>query len=158
MLLESDTPISGAEFAKIFNVTRQIIVNDMALIRAEKNDIISTARGYLIKKDIGRAEKTTIKVCHSEKEIEDELQTVIDLGGKVLTTFVDHPYYGTLGETLNIKSRKDIGVFLDKLTDSGCEPLLKLTRGVHKHTIEAENEEILAEIIEALKQKGYLIF
>ena len=88
--------------------------------------------------------------------MEDELTTIVDLGGKVLTTAVEHPFYGTLGETLNIKSRKDIKNFFDRLKKTKSEPLLKLTQGKHIHIIEADDEESLQEICDALKEKGYI--
>ena len=155
ILTETTEPISASAFAEKFGVTRQIIVKDIALLRAEKSNIISTAKGYLISKSENSGCRRTIYECHTAEEIEDELITVVDLGGKVLTTAIEHPFYGTMGETLNIKSRKDIKNFLERLRTTNSEPLLKLTAGKHIHIIEAEDEESLDEIIEALKEKGY---
>ena len=41
-------PVAGTELAKRLQVSRQIIVQDMALIRANGVDILSTNRGYMI--------------------------------------------------------------------------------------------------------------
>lgn len=160
ILKEQEEPVTGAELAKRFHVTRQIIVQDVALLRAEGVHIISTARGYLLEKMIFPEQfmaKRRVTVCHSADKIEEELQIVVDLGGHVLTTAVNHPVYGNLGESLNIKSRKDITRFLARIQETGCEPLLALTKGVHCHMISAESEEALDEICQALKVAGYLI-
>ena len=157
ILTESTAPVSASSFAEKFGVTRQIIVKDIALLRAEKSNIISTAKGYMITKNEESGHRKTVYECHSAEQIEDELVTVVDLGGKVLTTAIEHPFYGTLGETLNIKSRKDIKNFLERLETTNSEPLLKLTAGKHYHIIEADDEESLDEIIQALKEKGYYI-
>jgi transcriptional regulator of NAD metabolism len=157
ILESSDEPITGAELARKFCVTRQIIVKDIALIKAEGVQVLSTAKGYFVQKKMELFKRRTITVCHSADAITDELQIIVDLGGRVLDTQVDHPFYGRLGEVLNIKSRKDIGLFLNKLHETGCEPLLYLTKGVHMHTIEAEDEKSLDEICHALDAAGYLL-
>ncbi len=157
ILENSEEPVTGADLAQKFGVTRQIIVKDIALIKAEGTQILSTAKGYFVQKKVELFKTRTITVCHSADAIEDELQRIVDLGGRVLDTQVAHPVYGRLGEVLNIKSRKDISVFLNKIHETGCEPLLYLTKGVHMHTIEAEDERSLDEICHALDTAGYLI-
>jgi Predicted small molecule binding protein (contains 3H domain) len=157
ILAERDTAISAALLAERFGVTRQIIVKDIALLKAEKNDIISTARGYILNKADAESVSKIIQVCHDVHCIEDELNTIVDLGGRVLTTAVEHPVYGTLGETLNIKSRRDVKKFLENISKTGCEPLLRLTNGRHMHLIEADDAESIEEICAELAVKGYLI-
>lgn len=157
LLEKSGTALTGNVLAEKFHVTRQIIVKDVELLKAEGNDVISTAKGYFIPKKKEKSVQRVITVCHGTENIEHELQIVVDLGGKILTTFVEHSFYGTLGQSLNVKSRKDIQAFLEKIQKTGCQPLLLLTKGVHKHTIEAEDEKTLDEICEALNRAGYLI-
>lgn len=157
VLMEKEEPITGSELAKIFNVTRQIIVQDIALLRAEKLDITSMSRGYVLVKNISNKVRETVKVCHSSEKIEDELKIIVDLGGCAVSTFIEHPFYGSLGEALNIKSRKDINNFMLKIKESGCEPLLSLTNGIHTHIIEADDYETINEICDELKKRGYLI-
>lgn len=157
MLKNSDEAITGEKLADAFGVTRQIIVRDMAVLKAEGNPIISTARGYMIEKEKQNPVRKRLKVCHEAEKMEDELTTIVDLGGKVLSTYVNHPVYGNIGEALNIKSRRDIKLFLDHINETGCRPLLHLTNGVHEHVIETENETSMEEICLALKEKGYLI-
>ena len=154
---EAEEPITGGEFASFFGVTRQIIVKDIGLLKAEGFDIVSTAKGYCLKKAPEIWKCRSVRVCHGADEIEDELQIIVDMGGHALRTEVDHPAYGVVGERLNVKSRRDIRLFLDKVRAGGCEPLLFLTKGVHTHLIEAEDENTLDEICEALNQAGYLI-
>jgi len=157
ILAERDTAISAAVLAERFDVTRQIIVKDIALLKAEKTDILSTSKGYILNKSDTCCVRKMIQVCHDVECIEDELNAIVDLGGRVLTTAVEHPVYGTLGETLNIKSRRDVKRFLESIRKTGCEPLLRLTNGKHMHLIEADDEECLDEICVELKVKGYLI-
>lgn len=157
ILKEQTQPISGKTLADKFCVTRQIIVKDIALLRAEGNNIISTARGYIIQKNTAKSVRKKIKVCHDSSKIQEELQIVIDLGGHVLTTSIEHSAYGFLGEAINIKSRRDINNFIYNINKNGCEPLLSLTKGIHYHIIEADDDETLNEIIYELNKAGYLI-
>ncbi|MEA5083702.1 MAG: transcription repressor NadR [Lachnospiraceae bacterium] len=157
ILAERDTAISAAVLAERFNVTRQIIVKDIALLKAEKTDILSTAKGYILNKGEAGSVRKMVQVCHDVESIEDELNTVVDLGGRVLTTAVEHPVYGIVGEALNIRSRREVKKFLENISKSGCEPLLRLTNGKHMHLIEADDEECMEEICAELKGKGYLI-
>ena len=48
MLAKSKEPIAGAEMAKRLSVSRQVIVQDIALLRAADNNIVSTNRGYVL--------------------------------------------------------------------------------------------------------------
>ena len=45
---ESQVPVSGTQLAKEYEVSRQVIVQDIALIRAAGHKIISTNRGYIL--------------------------------------------------------------------------------------------------------------
>ena len=110
MLSKSREPISGKELAKLFDVSRQVIVQDIALLRAQEYKITSTNQGYILLKEekISRV----FKVVHSDKEVEEELSTIVDYGGRVEDVFVYHKIYGTVRADLNIASRNDIKEFL----------------------------------------------
>ena len=41
---ESDKPVSGTKLAELFHVSRQVIVQDIALLRAADCEILSTNR------------------------------------------------------------------------------------------------------------------
>ena len=48
ILEEAEGPVSAAALARRFSVSRQIIVGDVALLRAGGADILATPRGYLL--------------------------------------------------------------------------------------------------------------
>ena len=157
-LQAADEPVSGSELAEHFSVTRQVIVKDMGILKASGQPILSTARGYLLQKDTDTRCRREITVCHQKDQIADELQRIVDLGGHILYTHVNHPIYGSVGEALRIKSKKDILQFLHTTEETGCMPLLELTNGVHTHTIAAEDEQTLDEICAELRRVGYLLY
>lgn len=156
-LNSGNEPIKGSYLAEELNVTRQVIVKDIAIIRASGIKIIATPSGYMIedKRKIGFERIIALK--HENEEIEDELSTIIKYGGIVKDVIVEHPLYGEIKGNLMIKNQFDIINFINKMNKSKAEPLMKLTKGVHLHTIEAESEEILQRIIKELEEKKYLI-
>lgn len=154
MMKNSQTPLSGAALGKATGVSRQVVVQDIALLRTQGNPIVSTVRGYLLDrpKDIVRL----IKVCHSNEQMEEELNTVVDLGGCVMDVIVNHRAYGKISAPIQIKSRRDIQTFMEQIRTGKSTPLLNITSGYHFHHIMAESDEILDEIEEQLKVKGFL--
>ncbi|WP_058485900.1 transcription repressor NadR [Defluviitalea phaphyphila] len=157
ILKNSNKPISGSYLAEKLNVTRQVIVQDIALIRAQGINIMATARGYILYEKEDNKYKKVITVSHEKKDIEDELSIIVDLGGRVINVIVEHPIYGEITANLMIESRRDIKEFMEIMKRNDTVPLARLTNKVHMHTIEAKNETILDEIEQALKNKGYLI-
>ena len=153
----STEPITGTELAKRYDVSRQIIVQDIALLRAQGLQIISTSEGYLVYKIKDDTVKRVIQVKHFGIDIEDELMTIIDLGGTILDVIVVHPVYGEISVNMMLSSRSSVERFMKKLEDNDFVPLLNLTKGDHYHTIEAKTEEILNEIVQALVEKGYVV-
>lgn len=152
-LCDSDQPVSGTKLAKICDVSRQVIVQDIALLRAKDIDIISTSKGYII---LDHDVKREIYVCHTDEMIEDELNTIVDLGGKVENVFVDHAIYGRIEANLNIHSRKDVKIFMNETALKKIKPLTELTGGKHGHLVCASSEFILDEIEEALAKMNIL--
>jgi transcriptional regulator of NAD metabolism len=153
-LKSSGSPISGSLFAKQFGVSRQVIVQDIAVLRAEGNDIYSTNHGYMIT-EYYKASRV-FKVRHTNEEIEKELNLIVDMGGKVKDVFVYHRAYGELRVDLNLNSRADIKKYLKKIETGKSRPLMNITSGYHYHTVLAENEETLDEIQDALEECGFL--
>ncbi|MBQ3666106.1 MAG: transcription repressor NadR [Lachnospiraceae bacterium] len=154
ILSTSDKPVAGAKLAEEFLVSRQVIVQDIALLRANGADIFSTNRGYLIKKD--HEFSRVLKVIHTDEEAREELSMIVDLGGMVKDVFVYHKAYGVLKAEMNIKSRMDIKHYMEEIS-SGKSGLLKnITSGYHYHTILAESEEILDLIQQQFKERGFL--
>ena len=153
-LNNSDNAVSATTLAKEFDVSRQVIVQDVALLRANGKNIFSTNRGYLIQED----EETTrvFKVQHEDDEVEKELTTIVDLGGTVEDVFVYHKVYGVLRAEMNIKSRMDIRNYMEEIRSGKSSLLKNVTSGYHYHTVRAERVEILDMIQEELQKKGLL--
>jgi len=158
-LRKNHKPIKGTELAQMCDVTRQVVVQDIALLRARGENILATPQGYLIPKTDGerRIEKKIVCKHKLANEIEDELRTIVDLGGKIIDVIVEHPLYGEIRGSLEISSRLDLQEFMSNLKHTSAEPLSSLTEGVHIHTIEVRDEESFKRIKEALKEKGYLV-
>lgn len=154
MMRETEKPLSGTALGKRTGVSRQVVVQDMALLRTEGYPIISTARGYLMEASKGCTR--LFKVCHTNEQVEDELITIVDLGGTVVNVMVNHRIYGKLDAQLNIKNRRDVAKFLDDINTGKSTPLLNVTSGYHFHLVSAETEDVLDEIEEALREKNYL--
>lgn len=154
MIRETDVPVSGTALGKKTGVSRQVVVQDIALLRTEGYPIISTARGYII--DEPKEVCRLFKVYHTNEQVEDELTTIVDLGGSVVNVMVNHRVYGKLDAPLNIKNRRDVAKFVNDLETGKSTPLLNVTSGYHFHKISAETEEILDEIEAALREKNYL--
>ncbi|MCF6462808.1 transcription repressor NadR [Clostridium sp. Cult1] len=158
-LNKSIKPVKGTELSKEFNVSRQVIVQDIALLRARGEDILATPQGYIIPRAYKENKLTKKIVCKHEgyDEIEDELKTIVDLGGKIVDVIVEHPLYGEIKSPLEISSRLDLKEFMDNIRKTKAEPLSSLTEGIHIHTIEVDDEKSLEKIRKALIKKKYLI-
>src|ERR671936_2317325 len=150
-------PVTGGELAARLGVSRQIIVQDMAILRAAGEPIIATPRGYLVSPPpAGRAQfRGVLAVQHTREQIEVELDALVDLGVRVVDVIVDHPVYGELRGLLMIESRADVRHFLQRL--EGAEPLMALTRGVHLHTVESSRAGAIEEGRAALRALGILL-
>lgn len=155
MLKSGKLPVSGSTLAGHFHVSRQVIVQDIAILRAAGYNILSTNRGYIL--NTPPSISRIIKVSHTDSEIEDELNSIVDYGGTVIDVFVNHKAYGELRAPLHISSRRDIEVFLNRIRTGKSTPLKNVTSGYHYHTIEAASEDILDDIEKILEEKGYLI-
>ncbi len=150
-------PIKGTELAKLYNVSRQVIVQDIAILRAAGESIIATPQGYIFPFSSSSTIKKTIACCHRADEIFDELAIMVDMGAKIIDVMVDHPVYGEIKANLMINSRKDLNDFVKSFKNLKAEPLSSLTEGVHLHTIEVPDEETYNEIISKLKKEDLLV-
>ena len=154
LLTESQGPVSGVSLARQLSVSRQIIVQDIALLRAAGNDILSMNQGYMIlsKPKLSRV----FKVIHEEQDVEEELNTIVDFGGIVKDVFVYHKAYGVLRAEMNIRSRLDIENFVEKIKSGKSNLLMNVTSGYHYHTVMADSEQLLGIIQDKLREKGFL--
>lgn len=151
---EAQNPVSGSVLSGKYQVSRQVIVQDIALLRAADYDIVATTKGYFMQKT--PVYKKVFHVCHGDEQIEDELQTIVDMGGKVKDVFVKHETYGILKADLCVNSRREVRQFMEKMDQGQASPLKNLTCGIHYHTVEADSEETLDEIEKELREKHYL--
>ena len=145
ILKKTNEPVSGSALAKQMGVSRQVIVQDITLLRTAY-PILATAKGYLLYPDIEKKCRRTFCVKHSKEETRDELNAIVDHGGKVLDVLVEHDVYGEIRADLMLSCRKEVAEFCERLEKSKSGPLNILGSGIHYHTVEAVNEEILDEI------------
>ena len=156
LLHESTQPLKGNEIAKMFSVTRQVIVKDIAILRAKNNNIIATPDGYIIN-NANNLFKTIIAVNHKQEYMFKEMSIVIIYGGIIEDVIVEHPLYGEIKGMLMIKNYNELDKFLDKYKEYDAKLLSVLTNGVHLHTISADSKENLNLIINELKEKSFII-
>ena len=156
-LLESDAPVSAGAFARRLGVSRQIIVGDVALLRAAGAPIAATPRGYVIQKETGREGVVKTIACrHGKDGITREMYAVVDNGCGMLDVTVEHAVYGQISGQLHAFSRYDVDSFVKKLAKSGSLPLCNLTGGVHLHTILCPDEAAYRRVLEKLKEEKIL--
>jgi transcriptional regulator of NAD metabolism len=154
-------PMSANNIAERCGVSRQIIVGDIALLRAAGNDILATQSGYILNKPGGEGgladSDTYIIACRHDKGLlEAELYAIVDNGGTLVNVSVDHPMYGSITQPLDIHSRFDADTFLSKVAVTGASLLSALTGGAHLHTIRCANPEAYRRILSTLREKGIL--
>lgn len=147
-------PVPGMRLAAMFSVSRQVIVQDIALIRTGGVDVISTNRGYLLQKK--QEVERVFKVIHEDEEVEEELSLIIQCGGFVRDVFVYHKAYGVLRAELNIRTPLDIENYLKEIRAGKSRLLKNVTSGYHYHTIAAESEALLDFIQRKLQERGFL--
>lgn len=157
ILSKRGEPQKGHNLAQELGVTRQVIVKDIAILRAEGIDIIATPEGYIIPRKEKHKITRIIAVCHKPDQIQEELTCIVKFGGKIEDVVIEHPVYGEIRGMLMIKTPYDVQNFIEKCKEFNAEPLSTLTKGVHIHTIEADNEEIIVRIINELKLRNLLI-
>lgn len=155
ILNKSDVPISGSVLAEKFDVSRQVIVQDIAILKAENYKIISTNRGYKLFEN--KRPSRVLKVSHRDDEIEKELNAAVDLGAEVVNVFVWHKAYGKIEAELNIKSRKDVKDLIKRIESGVSRPLKRITDDYHYHLVEADTIETLDEVEEAWEKLGIII-
>ncbi len=155
IIQKSDKPVSGTALASELGVSRQVVVTDIALIRANGTDITSTNRGYVIN---GTAKcKRIIKSRHTDEEILDELFTIVDNGGTAENIIINHRFYNRLEAPLNVSSRRDAKEFMEAIESGKSKSLSSATSGYHYHIISADSEETLDIIEKELSDKGFLL-
>lgn len=158
-LKEEKAPLSGSQLAKRTNVSRQVIVGDMTLLKAKKEPILATSQGYLYlhkNEELAKVEKI-ITCQHLPSETKKEIEILVDHGIFVKDVLVEHPVYGYISAQLHIGNRSDLNHFLEKMNHTQSLPLSNLTNGIHLHTIVADNEEQITNALIELRKEGILV-
>lgn len=155
LLLSAKEPISGGELAQRFHISRQIIVQDITVLKGTGYEILSTSQGYVMQRS-PLAERV-FKVRHTTDQTEDELSCIVDLGGTVVDVFVWHKVYGRIDAPLNIFSQMHIKQFLEGVRTGQSTELMHITGGYHYHTVRAESEAVLDRIEVALAERNYIV-
>lgn len=154
LLKESKEPLSGTALGKETGVSRQVVVQDMALLRTEGYDIVATPRGYLL--NSSNQVTRVFKTYHTSEQSEAELTAIVDLGGCIEDVMVNHRAYGKMSASLNIRNRRDVQQLMHQMATGKSTPLMNVTAGYHFHRVTADREEILDEIEAQLKSMGML--
>lgn len=155
-LTKATGPLNATKLADMHNVTRQIIVADIALLRAAGNNIRAEHKGYVL--DIDNGDNKRKIVCrHSKDATTDELYAVVDNGGKILDVQVEHSVYGMISGNLDISSRYDVDQFIEAMNKDGVASLSDLTDGIHVHTIVVKDDATFERICKKLNELGVLI-
>ena len=155
LLREARRPLSASALAGGLGVSRQIIVGDVALLRAAGADITATPRGYVILSPSGLVRRVAVR--HRPDQMEQELTLMVDQGCTVLDVMVEHPVYGQLTGRLDLSSRHDVAEFTRRVADSRSQPLAALTDGIHLHTLSCPDEAAWQRVRQALEQAGFLL-
>lgn len=150
-------PVRGSELAERFHVSRQCLVQDIAILRASGTEIVATPRGYRLPDHSTRACRETLACSHPAECTEEELQILVDHGVKVLDVIVEHPIYGELRGALMLESRSDVEDFMNRVRLQKATLLSALTGGIHLHTVEANRKEQIARAKTKLRERGFLL-
>ncbi len=157
LIEKSEKPVSASALASRFLVSRQIIVGDIALLRAAGAKISATPRGYMILQDSVTGIIRQIACQHSASEMEMELNAIVDQGCTVRDVIVEHPIYGQLTGPLHLSSRYDVARFIARLAEEEALPLSRLTEGIHLHTLSCPDEPAFLRVKDTLRGLGILL-
>ncbi len=152
--LANNGAISGNNLAKQLGVSRQVIVQDIALLRKGGMEIVSTTKGYILVED--NHPRRVFKLYHAADQCEDELNLIVDYGGRIEDVFIYHKAYNIVKAQMDVRSRKDVIKFMDQIRSGKSHLLSTATSGYHYHTVSADSEEELDEIYDQLEKHGFL--
>ncbi|NRD75978.1 transcription repressor NadR [Bacillus sp. BRMEA1] len=159
LLKESTAPLTGSDLASRTNVSRQVIVGDITLLKAKNEPIIATSQGYIyLNQASGNSVYEKIIACrHTPEQTEKELNIMVDHGVLVKDVKIEHAVYGDLTASIMVSNRQDVKQFMDKIRFTKAALLSELTGGIHLHTISARNEQTLNQAEDALRKEGFLM-
>ncbi|WP_077305414.1 transcription repressor NadR [Terribacillus halophilus] len=156
-LQAAEGPLKGSVLAKEANVSRQVIVGDVTLLKAEQHPIIATSEGYLLHHQSDQLVEKIVVCQHLPERTEEELQLLVDLGVTVKDVRVEHPVYGLMTASIMVSNRREVKQFIGRISQGKAGYLSELTEGIHLHTLAAEEEDVLEEAVEVLTYHGFLL-
>lgn len=158
LLKKQEGPITGTDLAKHTNVSRQVVVNDINLLKARNEPIVATSQGYLYMKEQGAALFERKIVCmHTAHETREEMYTIVDCGVTIKNVIIEHAVYGEITASLLVSNRVEVDIFLEKLEQTKASLISTLTNGTHLHVITAPSEDLLDKAEASLREKGFLV-
>lgn len=155
LLKASDKPIPGSYLADTLDVSRQTIVQDIAFLRRDGFEIVSTTQGYVLQHGSKTQYREVLGIIHDPDQLKRELEILVAHHVAVEDVFIDHPVYGRIKGELNIVTPKDIKQFLEKRARSPIPLFSEVTGGLHYHTLVAEDAETILEAKSVLKEEGF---
>lgn len=158
LLAAAADPVTGSELANRLGVTRQVVVHDIALLRAQHVPIVSTPRGYWLQREPAPRNQTLLAVHHPPALTETELCILVDHGLTVIDVLIEHPIYGELRGSLQLANRRDVRMFMEQVRRSGASLLSSLTDGHHMHTVAYDEESQLQDAVRELRRHGIQVF
>lgn len=157
-LKATEEPITGSKFAEETNVSRQVIVQDVSILKAKNEPIIATRNGYTYVSEHHSDRSTRIiAVNHTAEQVREELYLIVDHGVTVKDVSVEHPIYGDLRASLAVSNRVEVDQFVAAIAKNKANYLLALTAGVHLHTLEADSMQKIDDACAALQQANMLL-
>lgn len=158
-LKDTRKPITGGEFADKTNVSRQVIVQDVSLLKAKNEPIIATSQGYIYIGD--QTDQTSfrrvIPCLHTPEQTREELYIIVDHGVTVNDVKIEHPVYGDLTASIMVSNRKEVDQFINKIKETNASYLAMLTEGTHLHTIEADSTDKIEAACKELNEANMLL-
>ncbi len=154
LLMSEDKPVSGSTLSEKFGVSRQIIVQDISVLKGQGFEVLSTHSGYIVQGS--PLKERVFKVFHTTEQTEQELNLIVDCGGTVVDVFVWHKVYGKVVAPLNIFSHLQVKQFIEGVRTGKSTELMHITGGYHYHTVRAESEAVLDKIEALLSEQGFI--
>ena len=154
LLTAGREPISGSTLSEKLNASRQIIVQDVAVLKASGYEILSTNRGYVLNKT--PLHERVFKLKHTSDQTEDELSLIVKEGGSVIDVFVWHKAYGKIKADIHIFTEADAVNYSHLIKSGKSTELMNVTSGYHYHTVRADSEEVLDKIEAVLRAHDFI--
>lgn len=158
--LKEHSPLTGSELARRASVSRQVIVQDITLLKARNEPIMATSQGYIYWAHPAASAapiERIVAVQHGPERTEEELQMIVDYGVTVKNVIVEHPVYGEITAPILASTRQDVHEFMLRITTTNASHLSELTGGIHLHTLTAPDQERIEQACQALERAGFLL-